>query len=117
MTQSTRLYALVSSPGELKVRHEIGMPKSLSPLGDEPTALPSARVLIIEERPDGVFLLRYSSQAEFAGDTWHQTVADAKDQAAFEFDVVPAWLVVPPSEIPTRELIQFLLAADKGELS
>lgn len=43
---------------------------------------------------DGVFLLRYSDDGRFVGDTWHMSVEDAKDQAAFEFGAsLGAWNV------------------------
>jgi hypothetical protein len=58
--------------------------------------MPAAAVVILEEHSEGVFLDRYSESGAFAGDTWHQTVELAKEQARFEFDVEPAgWETVP----------------------
>lgn len=42
-------------------------------------------MLLIEARADGVFLERFSVDADFGGDTWHETVEDAKHQAVFEY--------------------------------
>lgn len=47
-----------------------------------------AAVVIIEpEKGAGgsFFLIRFSSDGQEVGDTWHQSVEDAKHQAAFEF--------------------------------
>jgi hypothetical protein len=41
----------------------------------------------IEERNEGYFLMRFTEQAEFAGDTWHQTLEEAKGQAHFEYAI------------------------------
>jgi len=55
-----------------------------------------AAVLVIEERPDGVFLYRFSADGACVGDTWHMNVDDAKHQAAFEFEgFVGDWADVP----------------------
>jgi hypothetical protein len=63
------------------------------------TRLPPPRVLLIEERPDGYFLIRYGEAGEFAGDTWHAAFEDAADQAAFEFDIGRSdWSEVPADE-------------------
>lgn len=71
-------------------------------VGDHPlvgTRLPPPRTLLIEERPDGYFLLRYSESGEFAGDTWHIALEDAMDQAKFEFDSErDGWLEIPEDE-------------------
>ena len=44
------------------------------------------RVEIIPEPADGSFMLfRYTKDGEDCGDTWHETLQDAFDQAAFEY--------------------------------
>jgi len=47
----------------------------------------SASTLEIEDTDDGFLLLRYDKDGAFAGDTWHLTVEEAKEQAAFEFEL------------------------------
>jgi hypothetical protein len=42
-------------------------------------------VMSTREKMPGVFLHRYASGGEFAGDTWHESEADAVHQLAFEF--------------------------------
>ena len=76
-----------------RTRHTI----SDGPLRGSPLSPP--RTLVIEERPDGYFLIRDSESGEFAGDTWHVAFEDAVDQASFEFDADRSdWLEVPEDE-------------------
>ena len=112
-TAPARLFALVVPSPTPKVRHQVGMPKSLRP-DDDPVMFPPARVLLIDEEVDGVFLLRYSAHAEFSGDTWHQDIAEAKEQAAFEFPPGPHWEPVPSDAGTTEEFVQLILTADEG---
>jgi len=53
-------------------------------------------LIVIEEKPDGVFLFRFSTDGQVVGDTWHMTVEEAKHQAQFEFgDLLSDWKSVP----------------------
>lgn len=96
-----RLVALIRNPQEVsssspRTIHFEGLPAGLLEDQEEPRALPSPDVLVIEENPDGVFLFRYDREGEFGGDTWHQSVEDAKEQARFEYgDLVEEWQDVP----------------------
>ena len=57
------------------------------------------RILVLESRPDGIFLDRFSGAGEEAGDTWHQSIDDAKAQALSEYrDDLGPWTEVPVSE-------------------
>jgi hypothetical protein len=59
-------------------------------------SMPDPDVVIIEERPDGIFLCGYTSESEFAGDTWHRDVAEAKAQASFAYGpTLGDWQVIP----------------------
>lgn len=49
--------------------------------------MPPAVRLEIEEADGSFFLIRYAIDGEFAGDSWHQTPEDAKNQAFREFEV------------------------------
>jgi hypothetical protein len=65
-------------------------------------------VLVIEQREDGVFLLRYSRTGEFGGDTWHTSMSEAKEQAATEYDgLIEEWVPVPPE---TEDPVAFALS-------
>jgi hypothetical protein len=58
-------------------------------------SLPS--LLVIEQRSDGVFLYRYTLDQQCVGDTWHQSIDEAKDQATLEYrEQVSAWHEIPP---------------------
>ena len=72
------------------------MPESLS--GAPTEALGWPRVLVIEYRPDGIFLLRYTEDGSFAGDTWHQALEDAQAQAVYEYgSSLSTWTAIPES--------------------
>jgi len=51
--------------------------------------------LIIEQTPEGFFLYTFPKDG-FAGDTWHQTLDDAKHQASYEFGGgLEPWVAIP----------------------
>ena len=53
-------------------------------------------VLVVEDEDGGAMLFRYTTHGDFAGDTWHATVADAKDAVLDEYgDALIEWLEVP----------------------
>jgi hypothetical protein len=87
-----RLVALVGQiAGERRMRHTMGIPL------DPAKLLPLPDVLLLESSADsGVMLFRYTIQGESAGDTWHESIADAKEQAIFEYrDALGRWFEVP----------------------
>jgi hypothetical protein len=53
--------------------------------------LPSPDIAIIEQRQDGVFLLRFTCEGAFGGDTWHSSFDDAKTQAEYEYVLDAPW--------------------------
>lgn len=58
--------------------------------------LPMPDLLIIEERPEGIFLVRYKLDGTEVGDTWHESIKDAKDQADYEYkDNINEWQQIP----------------------
>jgi hypothetical protein len=58
------------------------------------TTLPPAALIILEPNPGGASLIRYSEGGAFAGDTWHRTPDEAKEQVQFEFGEV-SWNEAP----------------------
>jgi hypothetical protein len=67
--------------------------------------MPWPAFLLVEHRPDGIFLFRYTAEGEYAGDTWHQSHEEAIGQARFEYgDLVGDWLPVPPE---VRDVVAF----------
>ncbi|MES2793785.1 MAG: hypothetical protein V4719_29490 [Planctomycetota bacterium] len=49
--------------------------------------LPLAVTVVIEANGEEILLLRFDKDGEFCGDTWHQSMSDAKEQARFEFGI------------------------------
>ena len=53
-------------------------------------------VLIVADGDAGAMLFRYTAHAEVGGDTWHSTVAEAQEQAAYEYEeALGSWIDVP----------------------
>lgn len=95
-----RLVALLRNPQEgsssARTIHYEGLPAGLLENQEDPRVLPAPDVLVIEETPEGFFLYRYDREGEFGGDTWHQSLEEAKEQAGFEYgDLVEEWQEVP----------------------
>ncbi len=90
------------------------MPAELSGDPDSSVEMPPADVLIIENEPDGVFLERYSRNGIFAGDAWHQTLAEAFSQADEEYQVErSAWREVPSGV----DAVEYAVTAARSERS
>jgi hypothetical protein len=61
--------------------------------------MPMPRVVVLQCRPDGVFLDRFTESGDDAGDTWHQSVDEAKQQAVHEYGGnLGSWTEVPAAE-------------------
>jgi len=75
-------------------------------------AMESPAIIIIEQKPDGVFLYRYTADGRVVGDTWHMTVDDAKEQAHYEYgDSILPWKLVPAD---TADVVAFGLAREES---
>jgi hypothetical protein len=93
-----RLFALVrQTKAPPRVKHYQGLPPDLGAEEEQQrTLLPWPRVLLVEEKPDGIFLFRFSQDGRFGGDTWHMSIQDAKAQAEYEYgDALGEWKQVP----------------------
>jgi hypothetical protein len=87
-----RFVALIGAlSGERRVAHTANYPM------DPAKMLPVADViLLISDHEPGAMLFRYTAHGEFGGDTWHPSVDDAQDQAAYEYgDALDRWIPVP----------------------
>ena len=74
--------------------------------------MPIAEALLIEIETDGVFLFRLSADGHFAGDTWHQSIEGAKEQAEFEFGPgLSNWASLPPEVDDVIAYIRNLFAS------
>jgi hypothetical protein len=60
--------------------------------------MPQPDLLVNDERPDGIFLWRNTAGGDFAGDTWHPSVDEAREQAAYEFGPDLTWSPIPETE-------------------
>ena len=97
---TVRLWAMISEVGgKPRVRQFKGMPPQLTGGQDQREEMPWPRVVVIEEKLDGIFLYRFAQDGMFAGDTWHQSFDEAKHQALFEYgDTLGPWEQVPSTE-------------------
>jgi hypothetical protein len=87
---------LPSVPSPPRVKHYLGLPPELTGGVDSRQELGPAYVLVIEESEEGTFLYRYDVDGRFVGDTWHETVDEAKDQAEHEYHLnILAWADLP----------------------
>ena len=91
------------NPGTTRTRHMRGLPPMLTGGEDMRVELPATRLVVLVQRSQGFLLVRYSIEAEFAGDTWHPTRSEAEDQAAYEFGKV-AWTPVQGEWSPLQLL-------------
>ena len=52
-------------------------------------------------------MYRYAADGTFAGDTWHESIPDAKKQAEFEYAAaLSEWKEVPPN---VKDAVEFAL--------
>ena len=104
-TENIRLFAIVhANVLHPKARHVIGMPHELVDEGSKAEPLPSPNVLVIEQESEGsIFLYRMTRTGEPSGDTWHQSIDDAKHQAEYEYgEVLGEWRAIPEDVTDSR---------------
>ncbi len=91
-TKAIRLTAVVGAiDGPPRVEHTARSddgPEELLPLPD---------VVLIKKPPsEGAVLCRYTRSGEFCGDTWHEAIDQAKEQADLEYgSALGEWMEVP----------------------
>jgi hypothetical protein len=66
--------------------------------------MPVPDVLLIDQQSEGFYLLGYTSDGEFTGDTWHRDLDEAQGQAKFAYGpYLGEWTAVPDdTEDPVR---------------
>ena len=87
-----RFIALVGAlPRERQMTQTAAFPMDVSKM------LPEADVvLLVADADPGAMLFRYTAHGEAAGDTWHPSPDDAREQAAEEYgDALGEWEPVP----------------------
>jgi hypothetical protein len=94
---NTRLFTILPERTQSpSVKHYKGVPPELTDGEDTRKEMPSALLLVIDNKPDGVFLYRFDAKGECVGDTWHMSIEDAKHQATYEYEgLVTNWQDVP----------------------
>ena len=110
-SENIRLFAVVRAQGlRPSVRHVVGFPPELTGSQDEAESLSIPDILVIDEESEGsVFLYRLSRGGEPCGDTWHQSIDDARHQAKYEYgNALEEWQHVPDDVSDPQE---FALAA------
>ena len=84
--------------------HRVGLAQELDPTS-RPATLPLAAVVVARESDGGVELLRYTCDGQFAGDTWHATLADAFEQGSDEYDIAESDWREQPSDVDPEEIV------------
>jgi hypothetical protein len=105
-------YVALIQPADIHpaTRHFKGLPAELTNEQDSPEEMPWPRVLVIRQSKGGVFLDRYTEEGESGGDTWHQSIEEAREQALAEYNgSVGPWRDVP-AEMDDADLIAFALS-------
>ncbi|MBI3967679.1 MAG: hypothetical protein HY329_18735 [Chloroflexi bacterium] len=84
------------SGAEPPVGHFVALAPGRSDSPERRRRLRQPLVVVLEERSDGVYLGRFASDQENVGDTWHRSVAAARNQAAYEYpDRFGDWQEIP----------------------
>lgn len=98
MTMPIRMTAKIRGRvTEPKAKHYRGLPPELTGRPDLREQMQVPALVAIEEKPDGVFLFRFTEMGAVVGDTWHMNVEEAQHQARYEFgELLSEWKPVPP---------------------
>jgi len=95
-----RYYAIIGRPRDYpRVRHTVGLPAELDDGVEASMRLPWPAATVLAPGSDGGFnLLRLASDGSSAGDTWHLSEDEAREQASYEFgDSLGPWQSIPES--------------------
>ncbi len=72
--------------------------------------LPAPNFLLIEKWQNGFYLFRITKNLEYAGDTWHESLQEAKHQAEYEYNVLDTdWKTIPSK---VKDGISYILEQD-----
>lgn len=99
LMQNKRLVAVIRREDvKLPSRNLVGLPPEVG-MADTRGRLPIPLIIAVVPKPDGIFLERFDETGADAGDSWHQSVEEAKEQAREEYgESVGVWTPVPDSE-------------------
>lgn len=78
------------------MHHYRGIPPELAEGEDNREVLPWPCALLMQEQTSGVFIYRLAADGTIAGDTWHSSISDAKEESRYEYgDALGDWEDVP----------------------
>lgn len=108
---------LPSSPGETRTRHFVGAPgRDVGEIEVVKEFLPARLLVISRGVDDQIFLYRFDSRGQFAGDTWHRNEREARQQARWEYgDTVLDWRPVPDTVEDLQVFVKQVLGEIPGE--
>ncbi len=91
------IFAPIIRTRELQSKHYVGLPPDMTGGEDLRVPMPIPQVVIATEgERRGWVLYRYTSDRKVAGETWHPSMPDAKDQAAQEYaEALGGWREIP----------------------
>jgi hypothetical protein len=97
MVQSKRLVAVIRREDvKLPSRNFVGLPPMEPGEPDTRWRLPIPLIIVVSTRPDGIFLERFDETGADVGDSWHQSIEEAKEQAREEYgESIGVWTPVP----------------------
>lgn len=83
------------------------------PLDPDQMLPPADVVLVISEPKGDTMLFRYTAHGEMCGDTPHDSLSDAEDQASREYGLsLLGWVDIPPG-VPDAHTFAVQYAADR----
>lgn len=94
-------------------RHATGLPVELANGIGASAPMPWPCVVLIHRNGSGIFLDRYTRDGQPAGDTWHTSLQEAKEQAAEEYNGMLGRWVEVPNDIPDDLVVAFALENSK----
>jgi hypothetical protein len=87
-------------------QHTVGLPTHL---GGDPVPMADPTFVAISQSDSGYFVERYTDAREFAGDTWHQSRAEAEGQADWEYGKrVGGWVMLADETTDLEAVIEQL---------
>src|SRR5260370_9465827 len=91
-----RLFAAIGARTDQPIRQVWAEPLATGSPELRQTEMGWPRVVVLLAYEDGPMLYRYTASKDFAGDTWHQSLDEAKRSAEFEYgEALGAWEELP----------------------
>lgn len=99
-----RWFAPIGTRTDQPIRQFWGVPRPGSTDFDK-VEMRWPRVVVLFAYEDGPMLYRYTAAGQFAGDTWHESLEQARDQASFEYSAaLGPWHEIPDNVAKGAEM-------------